>query len=63
MMRNYLNAALYGAKRSAIREYSRMAKETPGCLSLTLGEPDFATPEEVRAGAQGRPGPGRDPLH
>lgn len=52
MMRNYLNAALYGAKRSAIREYSRMAKETPGCLSLTLGEPDFATPEEVRAGAK-----------
>ena len=42
-----LNSALYRAKRSAIREFSRMAKETPGCVGLTLGEPDFDTPQPV----------------
>ena len=43
-MRECLNTAVYGAKRSAIREYSRLAAETPGCIRLTLGEPDFDTP-------------------
>ena len=42
-----LNTALYRAKRSAIREFSRMAKETPGCMALTLGEPDFDTPQPI----------------
>ena len=42
-----LNEALYGAQRSAIREFSRLAKQTPGCVSLTLGEPDFDTPMPV----------------
>ena len=42
-----LNEALYGAQRSAIREFSRLAKQTPGCVSLTLGEPDFDTPLPV----------------
>lgn len=49
MISEKLNAAVYGAKRSAIREFSRLARETPGCLALTLGEPDFDTPEAVRA--------------
>jgi len=52
MLRDCLNTALYGAKRSAIREYSRLARETPGCISLTLGEPDFDTPQPVRAAAR-----------
>lgn len=52
MISEHLNAAVYGAKRSAIREFSRLAKETPGCLALTLGEPDFDTPERVRAEAR-----------
>ena len=47
MLSECLNSSLYSAKRSAIREFSRLAKETPGCLSLTLGEPDFDTPERV----------------
>ena len=51
-MKNSLNAAVYGAKRSAIREFSALAKATPGCVSLTLGEPDFDTPEPVRAAAK-----------
>lgn len=51
-MENYLNSALYGVKRSAIRVYSQMAKDTPGCIALTLGEPDFDTPEAIRAAAK-----------
>ncbi|MBR1660154.1 MAG: aminotransferase class I/II-fold pyridoxal phosphate-dependent enzyme [Oscillospiraceae bacterium] len=46
-----LNEALYGARRSAIREFSALAKATPGCISLTLGEPEFDTPSPVRAAA------------
>ena len=46
-----LNTALYGAKRSAIREFSRLAAQTPGCVRLTLGEPDFDTPAPIRAAA------------
>ena len=48
MISERLNAAVYGAKRSAIREFSRLARETPGCLALTLGEPDFDTPGCIR---------------
>ena len=51
-MRDFLNTAAYAARRSAIREFSALAKATPGCLSLTLGEPDFDTPEPVRAAAK-----------
>ena len=52
MMRDHLNQAVYGAQRSAIREFSALAKATPGCVSLTLGEPDSDTPEPVRAAAK-----------
>lgn len=47
-MSDRLNTTLYTAKRSAIREFSRLAKETPGCVGLTLGEPDFDTPLPIR---------------
>ena len=50
-MKSRLNTAVYGAKRSAIREFSALAKATPGCVGLTLGEPDFNTPAPVRAAA------------
>ncbi|MBR1497356.1 MAG: aminotransferase class I/II-fold pyridoxal phosphate-dependent enzyme [Oscillospiraceae bacterium] len=46
-----LNETVYGAKRSAIREYSALARSTPGCVALTLGEPEFDTPAPVRAAA------------
>ena len=52
MISEKLNCAVYGAKRSAIREFSRLARATPGCLALTLGEPDFDTPEPIRAAAR-----------
>lgn len=50
-MRDHMNKAVYALRRSAIREYSALAAATPGCVRLTLGEPDFDTPEEVRAAA------------
>lgn len=51
-MKDRLNSAVYGLKRSAIREFSRLAKETPGCVALTLGEPDFDTPAPIRQVAE-----------
>ena len=50
-MKEHLNTALYTAKKSAIREFAALAAATPGCVSLTLGEPDFNTPAEVKAEA------------
>ena len=50
-MENFLNTAIYKAKRSKIRQYSALAKNTPNCISLTLGEPDFDTPSEIRNAA------------
>lgn len=50
-MRDHLNSALYSTKRSAIREFSTLARETPGCVSLTLGEPDFATEPSISRAA------------
>ena len=47
MMRDRLNSAVFDLKRSAIREFAGLAKKTPGCISLTLGEPDFNTPDPV----------------
>ena len=47
-----LNTALYGAQPSAIRAFSRMAAQTPGCVRLTLGEPDFDTPLPIRDAAK-----------
>ena len=51
-MISHLNTALYTAKRSAIREFSALAKATPGCIALTLGEPEFDTPAAVREAAK-----------
>ncbi len=47
MMKDRLNTTLYQAKRSQIRQFSQMARQTPGCIALTLGEPDFATPDPI----------------
>lgn len=43
----HMNQAVYSLKRSAIREFSRLAASVPGCVRLTLGEPDFDTPEVI----------------
>ena len=36
---------------SAIRRFTTLAAQTPGCLLLTLGEPDQDTPREIRDAA------------
>ena len=46
-----LNNNLLRLKRSGIRYFSNLAKTVPGCVMLTLGEPDFDTPEEIKAAA------------
>lgn len=46
-----LNDNLGRLKRSAIRRFTNLANETPGCVKLTIGEPDFDTPEGIRAAA------------
>ena len=46
-----LNQNLNTLKRSAIRVYTNLARETPDCAMLTIGEPDFDTPETIKAAA------------
>ena len=46
-----LNQNLYALKPSSIRTYTALANATPGCIKLTIGEPDFDTPEAIRAAA------------
>ena len=46
-----LNQNLSTLQRSGIRQYTNLAKAVPGCVMLTLGEPDFDTPEEIKAAA------------
>ncbi len=37
---------------SGIRRFTNLAKATPGCCMLTIGEPDFDTPQEITQAAQ-----------
>ena len=46
-----LNQNLNSLKRSAIRVFTNLAKETPGCVMLTIGERDFDTTEAIKAAA------------
>ena len=46
MNRNILNM-----RPSGIRRFTALAKATPGCRMLTIGEPDFDTPAPIRAAA------------
>ncbi len=46
-----LNSRLSLLKRSPIRQFTALAAQTPGCILLTLGEPDGDTPEPVRQAA------------
>ena len=46
-----LNQNLTSLKRSAIRVYSNLARETEDCAMLTIGEPDFDTPEAIKLAA------------
>ena len=46
-----LNQNLSTLTRSQIRVFTNLARETPDCAMLTIGEPDFDTPEEIRLAA------------
>ena len=47
-----MNTALDAVQKSGIRLFTQMARQKPGCLFLTLGEPDFDTPLPVCAAAK-----------
>ena len=47
-----LNQSLSTLTRSPIRVYTNLANATPGCIKLTIGEPDAATPEAVKLAAK-----------
>ena len=46
-----LNSNLSALKRSPIRLFTNLARETKGCAMLTIGEPDFDTPDVIREAA------------
>ena len=46
-----LNQNLNALKRSQIRVFTNLARETPGCVGLTIGEPDLDTPEAIKLAA------------
>lgn len=46
-----LNQNLNALKRSQIRVFTNLAKATPGCAMLTIGEPDLDTPEGIKLAA------------
>ena len=46
------NLFLDGLRRSGIRVFTNLARQTPGCRMLTIGEPDLATPEPIRQAAE-----------
>lgn len=43
------NQDLAGLATSGIRRFTALANQTPGCIKLTLGEPEFDTPAPIRA--------------
>ncbi|MBP3478518.1 MAG: aminotransferase class I/II-fold pyridoxal phosphate-dependent enzyme [Oscillospiraceae bacterium] len=46
-----LNSNLLTLTRSQIRVYTNLARQTPDCAMLTIGEPDFDTPEVIKNAA------------
>ena len=46
-----LNENLTPLRRSGIRLYTNLAKTVPDCVMLTIGEPDFDTPQPIKDAA------------
>ncbi len=46
-----LNENLTPLRRSGIRLYTNLAKSVPDCVMLTIGEPDFDTPQPIKDAA------------
>ncbi len=51
-MIQYMNRGLLSLAPGGIRQFTDLAKHTPGCTLLTIGEPDFDTPEPIKAAAK-----------
>ena len=47
-MEQYLNHRLLSNPPSGIRRIGQIAKTIPGCIALTIGEPDFDAPAAIR---------------
>ncbi len=47
-MRLPMNEAVAGLELSGIRRFTALARQTPGCVLLTLGEPEFQTPQPIK---------------
>lgn len=47
------NKDLAGLATSGIRRFTALANQTPGCVKLTLGEPEFDTPAPICAAVSG----------
>lgn len=47
-MQSRLNKMITTMPQSGIRRVAELAREIPGCISLTLGEPAFDTPAPIR---------------
>ena len=45
-----MNENLNEIKMSGIRRFFNKVKEVDGAISLTLGQPDFKTPKEIKYG-------------
>ena len=48
-MIEFMNRNLSTLAPSGIRRFTALAKATPDCAMLTIGEPDFDTPEPIKA--------------
>jgi aminotransferase len=46
-----LNSHLDPLQRSGIRRFTNLAKEVADCVMLTIGEPDFDTPQPIKVAA------------
>lgn len=46
-----MNRHLLSAPVSGIRRFTALAKAQPDCAMLTIGEPDFDTPDDIKAAA------------
>lgn len=46
---NHMNEQLSLLQPSSIRKFDAEVSQIPGMTKLTLGEPDFNTPEHVKA--------------
>ncbi len=46
-----LNDRVMRLQRSGIRVFTNLARQTPGCIPLAIGEPDFDTDQQIKAAA------------